>query len=105
MIFLSETSSGIGRFDKSMKSRKEIKKRGLHSDELLLIEYKTIAAIPQVKVNLLEETLHQKLGNIHIEKVIKGYDCSIKYNYKKTKVYNSIKERFKQPFCCLERRN
>ena len=52
------------------------KKRGLHSDELLLNQYKTIAALLEVKVKLLEETLHQKLKNIHIEKVIEGYDCS-----------------------------
>ena len=42
----------------------------------MLNEYKNIAAILEVKLKLLEETLHQKLRNIHIEKVIEGYDCS-----------------------------
>ena len=76
LIFLFRTSIGIDRFDKLRKSLKKNKKRGLHSDELLLNQYKTIAAILEVKAKLLEETLHQKLRNIHIEKVIEGYDCS-----------------------------
>ena len=42
----------------------------------MLNEYKTIAVILEVTVKLLEETLHRKLRNIHIEKVIEGYDCS-----------------------------
>ena len=62
--FLFGTSSGIYRFDKLRKSLKENKKRGLHSDELLLNKYKTIGAILEIKVKLLEETLHQKLRNI-----------------------------------------
>ena len=27
-------------------------------------------------MKLLEETLHQKLRNLHIKKIIEGYDCS-----------------------------
>ena len=42
----------------------------------MLNEYKTIIAIPEVKVKLLEETLHQKLRNLHIKEIIEGYDCS-----------------------------
>ena len=42
----------------------------------MLSEYKTIAAILEVKLKLLEQTLHQKLRNIHIEKVIEGYVCN-----------------------------
>ena len=76
LIFLLGTSSNINKFDKLRKSLKENKKRGLHSDELLLNEYKTIAAILEIKVKLLEKTLHQKLRKIHIEKVIEGDDCS-----------------------------
>ena len=75
LIFILGTSSNIGKFDKLRKSLRENKKRGLHSDEVLLNEYKTIASI-QVKVKLLEETLHQKLKKIHIEKIIEGDDCS-----------------------------
>ena len=70
LIFLFGTSSNIDRFDKLRKSLKENKKRGLHSDELLLNDYKTIAAILKVKVKLLEKTL-QKLRNIDIEKLLK----------------------------------
>ena len=40
------------------KSLKENKKRELHSDEIFLNEYKTIAAILEVKVKVLEGTLH-----------------------------------------------
>ena len=106
LIFLFGTSSNIDRFDKLRKSLKENKKRGLHSDELLLNEYKTIAAILEVKVKLLEETLHQKLKNIHIEKVIEGYDCSTTDEntiIRKLKCANQIK--IKQLFCCLGRRS
>ena len=70
LIFLFGTSSDIDRFDKLRKSLKENKKIGLYSGELLLNELKTIAAILEVKVKLLEETLYQKLRNIHIEKVM-----------------------------------
>ena len=76
LIFLFGTSSDIDRFDKLRKSLKENKKIGLHSDQLLLNELKTIAAILEVKVKLLEETLYQKLRNIHFEKIFKAYDCS-----------------------------
>ena len=65
LIFLFGTSNDIDRFDKLRKSLKENKKIGLYSDELLLNELKTIAAILEVKVKLLEETLYQKLRNIH----------------------------------------
>ena len=95
LIFLFGTSSNIDRFDKLRKSLKENKKRRLHSDELLLNEYKTIAAILEVKVKLLEETLHQKLKNIHIEKVIEGYNCSTSYEntiIRKLKYANQIKK-------------
>ena len=70
LIFLFRTSSDIDRFDKLRKFLKENKKGGLHSAELLINELKTIAAILEVKVKLLEETLYQKLRNIHIEKVM-----------------------------------
>ena len=76
LIFLFGTSSDIDRFDKLRKSLKENKKIGLYSDELLLNELKTIAAILEVKVKLLEEALYQKLRNIHFEKFFEGYDCS-----------------------------
>ena len=42
----------------------------------MLNEYRIIVVTLQVKVKLLEETLHQKLQKIHIEKVIEGDDCS-----------------------------
>ena len=42
----------------------------------MLNEYKTIAAILEVKLELLEQILHQKRRNIHIEKAIEGYDCN-----------------------------
>ena len=42
----------------------------------MLNEYKAIAAILEVKLELIEQTLHQKLRNIHIEKVIESYDCN-----------------------------
>ena len=76
LIFLFGTSSDINRFDKLRKSLKENEKIGLYSDELLLNELKTIAAILEVKVKLLEETLYQKLRNIHFENFFEGYDCS-----------------------------
>ena len=76
LIFLYGTSSDIDRFDKLRKSLKENKKIGLHSDQLLLNELKTIAAILEVKVKLLEETLYQKIRNIHFEKIFKACDCS-----------------------------
>ena len=48
LILLLGTSSNIDKFDKLRKSLKENKKRGLHSDELLLNEYRSIAATLQV---------------------------------------------------------
>ena len=64
LIFLLGTSSNSDKFDKLTKSLKENEKRGLHSDELLIHEYITIAAT--LKVKLLEGTLHLKLKKIHI---------------------------------------
>ena len=95
LILLLGTPSNIDKFDKLRKSLKEIKKRGLHSDELLLNKYETIAAILEVKVKLLEETLHQKLKKIHIEKVIEGDDYSTsdeKTILRKVKYANQLKK-------------
>ena len=95
LIFLLGTSSNIDQFDKLRKSLKENKNRGLHSDELFLNEYKTVAAILEVKVKLLEETLHQKLKTIHIEKVVESDDCSIsneKIIIRKLKHGNQLKK-------------
>ena len=95
LIILFGTSSNIGRFHKLRRLLKENKKRGLHADELSLNEYKTIVAILEVKVKLLKETLHQKLKNIHIEKVIEGYNCSTSYEntiIRKLKYANQIKK-------------
>ena len=100
LIFLFGTSSNNYRFDKLRKFVKENKKRGLHSDELLLNQYKTIAAILEVKVELLEKTLHQKLKNIHIEKVIEGYDCSTSDEniiIRKLKYANQLKKDLSSP--------
>ena len=61
----------------------------------MLNEYKTIAAILEVKVKLLEETLHQKLKKIHIEKVVEGDDCSTsdeKIIIRKLKYANQLKK-------------
>ena len=52
----------------------------------------------EVKVKLLEETLHQKLKNIHIENVIEGYDCSTSDEntvIRKLKYANHIKNDFR----------
>ena len=63
----------------------------------MLNEYKNIAGILEVKVKLLEETLHQKPKNIHTEKVIEGYDCSTSDEntvIRKLKYVNHIKKDF-----------
>ena len=101
LIFLLGTSSNIDKFDKLRKSLKENKKRGLYSDELLLNECKSIAATLQVKVELLEEILHQKLSKIHIEKVIEGDDCSTsdeKTIIRKLKYVNQLKKDLNSSF-------
>ena len=57
----------------------------------MLNECKTIAAILEVK----EETLHQKLKKIYIEKVIEGDDCSAsdeKTIIRKLKYANQLKK-------------
>ena len=71
LIFLLGTSSNIDKFEVLRKSLKENEKIGLRSDEILLNEDRTIAVTLQVKVKLLEETLHQKLKKIHIKKLLK----------------------------------
>ena len=71
LIFLFGTSSNIDRFDKLRKSLKENKKRGLHSDELLLNEYKTIAAILEVKLELLEQICIRNVGIYILKKLLK----------------------------------
>ena len=71
LIFLLGTSSNIDKFEVLRKSLKENEKLGLRSDEILLNEDRTIAVTLQVKVKLLEETLHQKLKKIHIKKLLK----------------------------------
>ena len=95
LIFLLGTSSNTDKFDKLRKSLKENKKRKVHSDELLLNEYKNTAPILELKVKLLEETLYQKLKKIHIEKFIEGDDCSTsaeKTIIRKLKYANQLKK-------------
>ena len=54
-----------------------------------------MGAILEVEVKLLEETLHQKLKKIHIEKVVEGDDCSTsdeKIIIRKLKYANQLKK-------------